>query len=225
MPNIAGSFNRGQRLGGGQGQALLSVVSLIMQQQLQRERFAETQKQNEFTRNLATQRETRMNEIFEFQKEQSVLATERREDPTGALQAQTTQRQITAAEAKREATAPARKAESLRSREASTLSTNFRNLYNEAEAFKDKSEQFPSIGPSGIAILSRTNWNDRKKGQIKSLAKQRVLGGFDLRAAGFDVDVIGPFLNKDEFTRAFRKVEGLNPTPQEIDQLRGIYWE
>ena len=66
MPNIAGSFNRGQRLGSGSGggQALLSVISLIMQQQLQRERFAETQKQNEFYRNLHGRQEERLSGLF-----------------------------------------------------------------------------------------------------------------------------------------------------------------
>ena len=83
MPNIAGSFNRGQRLGGGGGQSIPALLSFIIQM----ERFAETKKQNEFSRKLARERETRMDEIFElqqdrfeFQKGQSILATERREE-------------------------------------------------------------------------------------------------------------------------------------------------
>ena len=228
MSDVLGNFSRGRRQGGDSGQTLLSVMSLIMDQSLRQERLDETKRHN-----LAIEQanKTRLNALVQgrlgevqrlIQGRETLRETEELASRGQALVAKTQERQKQTQERQK---VEGRRVESLRSRESSTLSMNFRNLYSEAEAFQDKAEQFPSIGPSGISILSRTNWNDRKKAQIKTLAKQRVLEGFDLRAAGFDVDIIGPFLTKSEFTEAFRKVEGINPTPQEVEQLRGVYWE
>ena len=75
MTDVLGSFNRGQRLGGGQGQSLNNLLSFIIQM----ERLVETKKQNKFYRELATERDIRMDEIFEFQKQQSIKAEQRRE--------------------------------------------------------------------------------------------------------------------------------------------------
>ena len=82
MPDIGGSFARGQR--GGQGQALMNFMQFMMQAKIQQNRSAETSRHNLEMERVYREREARMDRIFEFQQEQAeIKAAEPEKAPAG----------------------------------------------------------------------------------------------------------------------------------------------
>ncbi len=200
MPNIAGSFNRGQRLGGGGGQSIPALLSFIIQM----ERFAETKKQNVFSRNLARERETRMGEIFEFQKEQTVLAGERREEAKGA------------AKTEKVAKVKAATAKQIKDRKFTLLSSKTRNLIREREAALESEEKFAVLGIDGrfTGEMRKVNWPGIGNRKANLLKKNRKFG-----ISEYEIDFEDPTIN---FDLSLTEIQERQATPLQGPTQTGV---